>query len=92
MISFSKKISASLLIRFYAMLQQKSYIEPFYTNVPLELDTEKIDSNFLIVDLSRTLIGDSAVFIRYAWYKNESLYRSIYYQKNLLTSGLEYRF
>jgi len=90
--SLSKKISASLLLRFYAMLQQKNYTEPFYTNVPLELDTEKIDSNFFIVDLSRTLTGGAAVFMRYAWYKNESLYRSIYYQKNLLTTGLEYRF
>jgi hypothetical protein len=90
--SFSKKISPRLLLRLYAMLQKKNYHESLAPLTPLQLDPERNESNFLILDISRSLAPETSLFLRLAWYNNESLFRSQYYQKRTCIVGLEGRF
>ncbi len=91
-LSLSRKLSGRMLLRIHAMLQKKKYQETWSAIVPVELDTEKEDSNFLILDLSRSLTERYSAFLRLAIYRNESPYRSLYYRKQLITGGLEYTF
>lgn len=90
--AFSKKISRHLLLRLYGMLQKKSYREPLEPLIPLQPDPEKDESNFLIFDLSHSLTSKTALFLRLAWYNNESLFRTQYYRKQRFILGIESRF
>jgi len=92
MLSLSKKLSPEILLRLYAMMQKKKYRETYGSFIPLELDSEREDSNFIICDLSRTLLENLSMFLRLALFHNESPYRSQYYQKHVVTLGLDYRF
>jgi len=80
------------MLRLYVTLQRKKYsadLDPF---IPLELDTEREESNFAVIDLSRKIVGDITVIWRTAWYDNESPVRALYYNKFTSTLSLEYKF
>ena len=80
------------LIRSYITWQNKNYLDEFLPTWPIELDTEREESNFLVVDVSRDITGSLSGMVRIAWYKNESPLASLYYNKTLLSCGLELRF
>jgi len=90
--SFSKKIQPHLLLRLYTMLQKKHYRESLAVLAPLQPDSERNESNFFIADLSYFVAPETALFFRLAWHRNESLFRSRYYQKQTFIAGLESRF
>lgn len=81
-----------LLLRFYATVQKKSYTDDLLPFWPLELDTEKEENNFLVVDISRELFPKVILILRVAWYENESPWPNLYYSKRLANIGLEFRF
>jgi len=56
------------------------------------LITEKKESNFAVLDLSRDLTSFLTLMPRIAWHKNESPWASLYYQKRLINLGVEMRF
>lgn len=82
-------LCAGVMLRIYAALQRKRYSDDLGPFFPLELDTEREESNFLIVDLSRD-IGALSLILRTALYDNESPIRELYYSK--LTSSLSFEF
>jgi len=81
-----------VLLRFYATLQRKSYSDDLLPFWPLELDTEREESNFLIVDVSRELVPKVILLFRAACYENESPWPNLYYSKRLANIGIEFRF
>ena len=86
---FAKNIGG-FLVRSYASFQKKSYLDDLLPFWPLELDTEKEESNFLILDISY----DFPLFTlltSFAWYKNESPWATLYYEKWLVNFGIEFR-
>lgn len=90
--SFSKKISPNLLLRLSTMFQKKRYRESLAVLAPLQPDSERNESNFFIADLSYSVASETALFFRLGWHRNESLFRSRYYQKQTFMAGLESRF
>jgi hypothetical protein len=90
--NFSKKFFSDYLIQFYLTFQNKNYNDQFGPFFQMQLDTEQEENNFFIVDISRTFTSNTSIFLRYGYYKNESPFRSEYYQKQLITTGLEIRF
>jgi hypothetical protein len=88
-VMFAKNIGGFLL-RSYASFQKKTYLDDLLPFWPLELDTEKEESNFIILDISR----DFPLFTlltSLAWYKNESPWATLYYEKWLVNFGIEFR-
>ncbi len=88
---FAKKL-AGILFRGYGTIQKKSYLDALLPFWLLELDTEKEESNFAVLDLSRDFTSFLTLMLRIAWYKNESPWASFYYQKRLINLGTEMRF
>lgn len=79
------------LIRAVGEWQRKKYLDDLLPAWPLELDTEREQSNFLVLDLSRDVTSSLTCVIRFAWYKNESPWASFYYNKRLINAGVEFR-
>ena len=50
------------------------------------------ESNFIVLDASRDISSSLTALVRFAWYKNESPWASLYYEKFLVNLGLELRF
>lgn len=90
--NFSKKFFSRYFIQFYLSLQNKNYHDQFGPFFQMQLDTEKEENNFFIVDISRSISSTASLFFRFGYYKNESPFRSEYYQKRLITSGIDIRF
>jgi hypothetical protein len=88
---FARKLT-SILVRGYGTIQKKSYLDAFLPFWLLELDSEKEESNFAVLDLSRDLSSSLTLNLRAAWYKNESPWASLYYQKRMINLGMEIRF
>jgi len=79
-------------LRGYGGWQKKNYLDDLLPFYPLQLDTEREENNFLILDLSREVTSFMTVLLRAAWYRNESPWASLYYQKRLLSLGAEFKF
>ncbi|GEM_PF-1714539 len=88
----SKKFFSHYLIQFYLTFQNKKYKDQFGPFFQMQLDTEQEENNCFIIDISRSFTSNISIFLRYGYYKNESPFRSEFYQKQLITSGLEIRF
>jgi len=89
--SLARQISA-LMVRFYASLQKKNYLDELLPFWPQFLDTDEENTNFLILDVSYPLSRHAVFSLRSAWYQNESPYAALYYKKNLLFAIIEIAF
>jgi hypothetical protein len=72
--------------------QKKNYQDDLLPYLPIELDTEQEENNFIVLDLSRDLFDGLCVVGRLAWYQNESPWANLYYRKTLTQLFLEWRF
>ncbi len=79
------------LFRGFITMQNKSYLDDFLPLLPVDLDTEKEQSNFFVFDYSRDVMQNLAIMFRSAWYKNESPLPSLYYEKWLFNLGFEFQ-
>ena len=80
------------LLRAAVMLQLKRYLTPS-SPVPLpELDPEREQSNYAVLDLSRNLSTEVSWQWRLAFHNNETPVRGLFYRKVLLFTGFELRF
>lgn len=82
---------AGWMVRAAGLLQSKTYRDDLTKLNLRDLDTEREQSNFFVVDLSRDLSAEIAVVARAAIYDNESTVPGIFYRKILYFSGLEVR-
>jgi hypothetical protein len=89
--SFVKEL-AGLFLRGLITVQQKEYGDDLYPFWPLQLDTEREENNFIVLDLSRPVYDRVELLLRAAWYKNESPWANLYYKKSLFSLSLEYQF
>ena len=81
-----------VLLRLAALLQFKHYTDTLPPALPIELDAERNESNFLVADISLDATRHFAWLLRLAFYDNESSIRNVYYRKLLFFAGAEYRF
>lgn len=82
---------AGWMLRAAGLLQSKTYRDDLSKLNLLDLDTEREQSNFLVVDLSRDLSAEIALVTRAAFYDNESTVPGVFYRKTLYFAGLEVR-
>ncbi|GEM_PF-5670242 len=81
----------SWMLRAAGLLQNKHYRDDLARLNLRDLDTEREQSNFLVVDLSRDLSPEISLVTRAAFYDNESIVPGKFYHKTLLFLGLEIR-
>jgi len=91
-LTFGLPLSGGVWLRGFAAAQFKDYSENLRLLFPIDVDTEREDSNFFTVDLSKDLNRSVTVLLRFASYNNESVLRNVFYRKNIFTLGLDLRF
>jgi hypothetical protein len=79
------------LLRAAGTLQRKRYRDDLARLNILDLDTEREQSNFLVVDISRDFSEEISLLARVAVYNNESTVPGVFYHKILYFTGLEIR-
>jgi len=79
------------MLRAAGLVQKKKYRDDLSRLNLRDLDTEREQSNFLVVDLSRDLSAEIALLARAAFYDNESTVPGVFYRKTLYFAGLEVR-
>jgi hypothetical protein len=79
------------LLRAAGTLQRKRYRDDLARLNIRDLDTEREQSNFLVVDLSRDFSAEISWLARAAVYNNESTVPGVFYRKMLYFTGLEIR-
>ncbi len=89
---FGTPMFAGVWLRGYGAYQNKHYTEDFVPMFPIDLDTEREESNFFIADLSKDFNPGLTALVRLAYYNNESIIRSRFYRKFLVTTGFDIRF
>ncbi|MFQ5676255.1 MAG: hypothetical protein ACE5G1_10190 [bacterium] len=85
-------VASSVWLRGYTAFQSKNYSEKAIPIFPTDVDTEREESNFFVIDLSRDFKPNLTALVRLAYYNNESIIRSQFYRKLLLTAGFDFRF
>ncbi|RMF68011.1 MAG: hypothetical protein D6743_04025 [Calditrichaeota bacterium] len=89
---FGFPVAPRVWLRGYTAIQVKRYSQKVPQMFPIDIDTEREESNFLILDLSRDLSPSLTALLRLAFYDNESVIRSRFYRKTLVTLGVDFRF
>ncbi|MFQ5652142.1 MAG: hypothetical protein ACE5IY_19610 [bacterium] len=89
---FGLPLSDKLWLRVYGAAQLKDYTEDSLPIFPRDIDPERDESNFFILDLSRDLSSNLSALLRFAYYNNESVIRSRFYRKSLFMLGFDFRF
>lgn len=79
------------LLRAAGTLQRKRYRDDLARLNIRDLDTEREQSNFLVVDISRDFSAEISLIARAAVYNNESTVPGVFYRKMLYFTGLEIR-
>ncbi len=91
-LTFGAPLTAGIWLRGYGAYQNKRYREQAIQIFPTDLDTEREESNFFVLDLSKDVNTHFTTLIRLAYYNNESVIRSRFYRKVLLSAGFDFRF
>lgn len=89
---FGVPLPRQVWLRGYGALQIKHYRDENLPVFPTDIDTEREESNFFIIDVSKDLTPSLSALTRFAYYDNESIIRGRFYSKSLLTLGLDFRF
>lgn len=89
---FGLPLPQRIWIRGYGAVQIKNYRDENIPIFPLDVDTERQESNFFILDVSKDFNPNVTLLTRVAVYNNESVIRNRFYKKTLLTLGFDYRF
>jgi hypothetical protein len=79
------------MLRAAGLLQNKRYRDDLLRLNLRDLDTEREQSNFLVVDLSRDFSAAVSLVTRAAFYDNESTVPGVFYRKTLFFAGVEIR-
>lgn len=88
----AKNFFWGLTLRFYWTLLMKQYTDSLQPILQLRPDTEHEENSFTLVDLSKDLNKNLSVRLRFGRYRNESPFRDLYYEKNIVSVGFTQRF
>lgn len=91
-ILLGKTLPWDLTLRLYWTALYKEYTEDLEPLLQVRPDTENEENSHTLVDLSRDLGAAYSLRIRLGWYRNESPFRDLYYEKTVISSGLTRRF
>ena len=88
----AKSFPWSLTLRFYWTLLFKDYSDPLQPILQIFPDSENEENSFTLIDLSKDLKHAFSLRCRIGWYRNESPFRDLYYEKTILSCGIARRF
>ncbi|MFQ5824747.1 MAG: hypothetical protein ACE5JB_11870 [bacterium] len=88
---FGFPFAGGIWLRGFSAIQTKNYTEKTFPIFPLDIDTEREESNFFVLDFSKDIRPNITALIRIAYYNNESVIRSQFYQKTIFTVGFDLR-
>lgn len=88
----AKNLKWGFTLRFYWNMLLKKYSDSLQPILQIRPDTENEENSFLLVDLSKDITKNMSVRFRMGWYRNESPFRDLYYEKTLISGGLSHRF
>jgi|GEM_PF-1237004 len=89
----SKQLPWSLIVRLLVNLQFKSYVDftkLFYLPIQISPETEIEKDNIFLVDIIKDIKDNYSIRLRYALYKNESIFWNLYYIKKIFSIGFTY--
>ena len=78
-------------LRLYWTLFRKIYTDPLQPIIQVHPDTETDENQLMLADLSKDFLETVSLWIRFAWYRNESPFRNLYYEKVRLSMGMSTR-
>jgi hypothetical protein len=81
-----------ITLQVYGVLQWKRYEDALEPLLQIRPDSEYEENSFAVIDASRDIFRDCSLRFRMGWYRNESPFRSHYYQKRLVSCGATLRF
>lgn len=84
----TRKLIRKIYFQLYTTYTLKRYQKTIQEIIPLDIDTEQLQDNSLILDISKSLSRKTSLFIRFAWYKNEAFLRDRFYQKKIISVGV----
>jgi hypothetical protein len=79
-------------IKGFCTLEKKNYTDKTVASLPTDIDTERRQSNCVVLDLSRDIRTKTTLTLRMAWYTNESLLPQKYYQKTLVNFLIDFHY
>jgi len=91
-LSAASHFKLGILMRLFAGIQRKKYVESLDKLIFTELDSEREKSNFIVLDFSKDITQHLSAIVRLSYYYNESPIPGRYYRKSLSSFSLEYRF
>lgn len=88
----AKSFPWGLTLSLYWTLLLKQYTDSLQPILQLRPDTENEENSFILADLSKDLRNNLSLRFRLGRYKNESPFRDLYYEKNIISVGITQRF
>ncbi len=87
-----KPIPWKLSLALRAVIRWKRYTDSLRPLFQIRPDTENEESSYVVADLSRDISRTASCRIRLGWYRNESPFRNLFYEKQVVSLGLTQRF
>ena len=88
----AKPLPWKMTCKLIGHLYLKSYNNSFDDIIQILPDTELEENTYLIFDIAKDVSDKHEIYVRTAWYKNESPFRNRYYEKFLFSAGCSFRF
>lgn len=87
-----KSLPGDFTIGLYYMQQWKKYEDSLIPFLQLEPETETEENNYLLFTLDKAITEKNTIQIRWGWYRNESPFRDLYYEKQVISFGFSRAF
>jgi hypothetical protein len=87
-----KSLDAGWTFGFCWTSQMKRYSDSLRPILQISSESENEENNCVLIDASKSLGGMSSVKFQAGWYRNESPFRDLYYQKILYSLGVHHTF
>jgi hypothetical protein len=85
-------LPGTFYINLLGTRQWKKYQDSLFPILQIRPDSENEENSFIVTELSKDLGQKHTASIRFGWYRNESPFRNLYYEKTLISIGYAYAF
>ena len=88
----ARTLPRDLTMRLYWAFLLKQYTDNLRPLLQFRPDTENEENSYALIDLSKDLKERISLRIRLGYYRNESPFRDLYYEKSVCSAGVTGRF
>lgn len=87
-----KSLPGAFTLGLYYMQQWKQYRDSLIPFLQLQPETETEENNYLLLTLDKAITQKNTIQLRWGWYRNESPFRDLYYEKQVISFGFSHVF